>query len=162
MLRGALDLWMEPPGSYAPIVKGISSTDNYDDRKDQNSKTSVELKINENGGCCRNTCWSSLPDLPLSFGWFLTIRGSENFHLYLWLIKDLAWAQSWYYCGHIFGSLAVIWSVYILSHAVREKNTNEIFTGVAQTFWYAILILLSSLLHDDCLIFICSITRSTG
>ena len=141
MLRSALDFWMEPPGTYSPIIKvGQSSFDAYDDKKDSNSKKSSndkgDISISDSKRSSSNICWFHLPDHPLSFRWFLTIRGSENFHLYLWLIKDLAWAQSWYYCGHIFGSLAVIWSVYILSHAAREGNTNEIFTGVAQTFWY--------------------------
>ena len=145
MLRSALDFWMEPPGTYSPIVKvGQSSFDAYDDKKDFNLNGNAKLSKEKEETCISESnsnpssssiCWFHLPDHPLSLQWFLTIRGSENFHLYLWLIKDLAWAQSWYYCGHIFGSLAVIWSVYILSHAARERNTNEIFTGVAQTFW---------------------------
>lgn len=142
MLRSALDFWMEPPGSYSPIIKnGQSSSDAYEDHKDPNVKKSLNNSTSRSDGVTErlqssNICWFHMPDHPLNFKFFLTIRGSENFHLYLWLIKDLSWAQSWYYSGHIFGSLAVIWSVYILSHAARERNTNEIFTGVAQTFWY--------------------------
>lgn len=145
MLRSALDFWMEPPGSYSPIIKnGQSSADVYENHKDSIIKKSTDDSPGR--GIERlqfsNICWLYMPDHPLTFKFFLTIRGSENFHLYLWLIKDLAWAQSWYYSGHIFGSLAVMWSLYILSHAARERNTNEIFTGVAQTFWYLFVFLL--------------------
>lgn len=145
MLKSALDFWMEPPGSYSPIIKnGHSSTDAYETSKDSSiTKSSDNSPIH---GIERrqssDICWLHMPDHPLSFKFFLSIRGSENFHLYLWLIKDLSWAQSWYYSGHIFGSLAVIWSVYILSHAARERNTNEICTGVAQTFWYTFAFVL--------------------
>jgi hypothetical protein len=139
MLRSALDFWMEPPGSYSPIIKnGHLSTDAYENHKDSATTKSSDDSPSHviERWQSSNICWLHMPDHPLNFKFFLTIRGSENFHLYLWLIKDLSWAQSWYYSGHIFGSLAVIWSIYILSHAARERNTNEIFTGVAQTFWY--------------------------
>ena len=139
MLRRALDFWMEPPAAYSPIMinKERSNSLIFDDQKcDSNTKISGEVTIvRSSGSSSSDICWYQYPEHALSLKFFLSIRGSENFHLYLWLIKDLAWAQSWYYCGHIFGSLAVIWSVYILSHAAREGNTNEIFTGVAQTFW---------------------------
>ena len=152
MLRRALDFWMEPPATYSAIIinKERSNSENsentFDDQNDDsNKKSSSEdvtiVRTKSSGSVESSICWYALPEHALSFSFFLSIRGSENFHLYLWLIKDLAWAQSWYYCGHIFGSLAVIWAVYILSHAAREGNTNEIFTGVAQTFWYLFLFL---------------------
>lgn len=38
-----------------------------------------------------------------------TVRGAENFHIYLWIAKDIGWAQDWRDWALVFGSLAVIW-----------------------------------------------------
>jgi hypothetical protein len=131
MLKGALDFWMEPPQTYEKIL--VAKTDSEKDIiKKEKSQEEIEGSRSITG---TGICWFVLPEQPLNYHLFLSIRGSENFHLYLWLIKDLSWAQSWYYSGHIFGSLAVIWSFFILFHAARERNTNEAFVGVAQTAW---------------------------
>lgn len=136
MLRRALDFWMEPPASYSPIIaKERSGSECYDNQKDLDTKSSEEVTAVRSNS--KSTiCWFYLPQHPLSLEFFLSIRGAENFHLYLWLVKDLAWAQSWYYSGHIFGLLAVSWSIFILCHAVAEGNTNEIVTGTAQMLWF--------------------------
>ena len=136
MLRRALDFWMEPPASYSPIIaKEPSFSMSSDSQKDSDNKFSRELTVVPNNKKS-SICWFNLPQFQLSLKFFFSVRGAENFHLYLWLIKDLAWAQSWYYSGHIFGFLAISWSVYILCHAVAEGNTNEVFTGVAQMLWF--------------------------
>jgi hypothetical protein len=39
--------------------------------------------------------WRTLPHQPFSLLWFITsLRGAEWFHLYLWMMKDLAWTQN--------------------------------------------------------------------
>lgn len=119
------------------MISSESQHENHFENRHKNQKES--LIESDDGRGKWAICWLSLPDRPLSVSWFFSIRGSENFHLYLWLVKDLAWAQSWYYCGNIVGSLAVIWGGFILYHAMLERNTNEIFTGVAQFFWYVCL-----------------------
>ena len=63
-------------------------------------------------------------------------KNLDNFHLYLWLLKDLSWAQDWYYCGMIFGSLAVVWSFLMILCAIKSSATNEIFISVALFLWY--------------------------
>lgn len=57
--------------------------------KENNSQSDDET----NRAADRGLCWRYLPDVPFRPLWFLTIRGSENFHIYLWIAKDLAWAQ---------------------------------------------------------------------
>jgi hypothetical protein len=39
-------------------------------------------------------CWFHYPSQPLSVSYYFN-EGQENFHIYLWLLKDLAWVQSW-------------------------------------------------------------------
>lgn len=62
-------------------------------------------------------------------------RGLENIHLYIWLLKDLSWAQDWYYSGMIFGCLAVLWAFLLIVTAVRNSAVNEIFVSVAIFLW---------------------------
>ncbi len=82
-----------------------------------------------------NVCWFYPPERDWSLSWYLSLRGGENFHIYIWILKDLAWAQSWYYAGHFFGIFAIIWSLYLLSHAIKLRNINEIWASTAQTLW---------------------------
>ena len=83
----------------------------------------------------RGICWFHPPDVVFRLSWLTSIRGSENVHIYLWILKDLSWAQSWWIPGHVFGIAAVLWSFYILSHAVRDRNTNEIMTNFSTFMW---------------------------
>jgi hypothetical protein len=64
-----------------------------------------------------------------------SFRGMENLHLYLWLLKDLSWAQNWYYSGLIFGSLAVSLSFLLMCNAIYVRATNEIFVSAAIFIW---------------------------
>lgn len=80
-------------------------------------------------------CWFYPPHIHWSLSWYLTVRGAENFHIYIWILKDIAWAQSWYYAGWFFGSFAMIWSLYLLSHAMHLRNWHEIWNTAAQFFW---------------------------
>ena len=83
----------------------------------------------------RGICWFHPPDVVFRPSWLTSIRGSENFHIYLWILKDLSWAQSWWISGHVFGIAAILWSFYILSHTVRDRNTNEIMTNFSTFMW---------------------------
>lgn len=83
-----------------------------------------------------NVCWFYPPKRDWSLSWYLSLRGGENFHIYIWILKDLAWAQSWYWAGHIFGGLAIVWSLYLCSHALKLRNINEIWASAAQTLWF--------------------------
>ena len=76
-----------------------------------------------------------ISDFMFSPMYFFSIRGSENLHVYIWLMKDMAWAQSWHDAGYFFGCVAVIWCAVIVFHAIRERNTNEIFVNVGQLMW---------------------------
>lgn len=83
----------------------------------------------------RGICWYYPPTANLSWDYFLSIRGSENFHSYLWILKDFSWTQEWYYPAWVFGSLAVIVAVALLFNAAYERATNEVFIRMAVLIW---------------------------
>ncbi len=50
---------------------------------------------------CININWT--------IAYYVTTRGAESFHLYLWILKDFFWSQGFYYPSIIFGSAALAW-----------------------------------------------------
>jgi hypothetical protein len=90
-----------------------------------------------------NTTWEYFTEndffisQPWNISYYWTVRGSENFHIYLWIAKDLAWSQSWYWPAMVFGSLALAWCFVLLHHAVAARNFEEVYMWVALTLWLA-------------------------
>lgn len=81
-------------------------------------------------------CWYSYPNVIWSLGWYVrTIRGAESFHIYLWIMKDMAWSCDWYVAGHFFGISAVIWSFCLLVCAISWRNFIEVIVSIAQLMW---------------------------
>lgn len=74
-------------------------------------------------------------DIPVTPKMFFTIRGSENFHIYLWIAKDYSWSQDLYYESLIFGIAALAWCSVLMYHAVRTRNNEEIFFLIPLTIW---------------------------
>jgi hypothetical protein len=72
---------------------------------------------------------------PWTIDYYHTVRGAENFHIYLWIGKDLAWAQDWYWPAMIFGCAALLWCFVLLYHAVHSKNMVEIYMWIAMVLW---------------------------
>jgi len=56
----------------------------------------------------RKHAYNTRPSEKLTAALFLTVRGVENVFIYVWIAKDLAWTQSWYYASWIFGVLALV------------------------------------------------------
>ena len=52
--------------------------------------------------------YNTHPAEKLTASLFLTVRGVENIFIYVWIAKDLAWTQAWYYASWIFGVLALV------------------------------------------------------
>ena len=66
----------------------------------------------------------------------MSIRGAENFHIYLWILKDLSWAQDWRFSAMFFGSFALAWcSVLLYMAAVKHRNVEEVYMLAALTLW---------------------------
>jgi hypothetical protein len=57
--------------------------------------------------------------------------------LYMWMVKDLAWALSWYFIGIGFGTLAVLWSIYLLFLSLKANHYIEAWHFAAVLFWLA-------------------------
>ena len=83
----------------------------------------------------RGCCWFHPPTTPLTWQYAFTIRGAECLHLYLWILKDLAWTQEWYYPSWVFGTLAVGWSLWLLGSSLYDRATNEVFIRTASLIW---------------------------
>ena len=82
------------------------------------------------------TCWGTAPNALWSPWWYVqSIRGNEAFHLYIWVLKDLAWGSDYFICGYIFAIGAVLWSAFLLVRAMKARNLPEIWTAVAQLGW---------------------------
>ena len=65
----------------------------------------------------------------------LTRQGSENFHVYLWILKDLCWTQGLRHLSVLFGALALMWCAVLLTHAILQKDAEEIYMQVAVVLW---------------------------
>jgi hypothetical protein len=72
---------------------------------------------------------------PLSIEWFFSVVGTEYCHIYFWLLKDLAWMQSWLYLSISFGTMALLWSLLILYHSLRTLNWHEVWNFIALFLW---------------------------
>jgi hypothetical protein len=73
--------------------------------------------------------------VPWSLGYYFTVRGSENFHIYLWVAKDLAWSQDSYWPAMIFGIMALAWCVVLAVNAARVGSIDELYMLVALFMW---------------------------
>jgi hypothetical protein len=73
--------------------------------------------------------------VPWSLEYYFTVRGSENFHICLWVAKDLAWSQDSYWPAMIFGIMALAWCVVLAINAVRVGSIDELYMLVALFMW---------------------------
>lgn len=71
----------------------------------------------------------------LSSQWFFSVVGSEHFHTYWWIAKDLCWMQGQLSFSIFFGLCALAWSLLILYHALRTLNWHEMWNFVALFMW---------------------------
>lgn len=73
--------------------------------------------------------------IPWSAQFYYSIRGSENFHIYLWVAKDLCWSQDYFYGSGIFGGLALLWVGVLFYHAYQYWFIEEMYMLVAVFLW---------------------------
>jgi hypothetical protein len=110
--------------------------------------TDTQYGQSENNGRCdeQSTQGSSQP--PVSDKEFLyrvsfskqtyyMMRPIENIHIYLWILKDLAWSQDWYYPALIFGTLALVWCAVLFYEAYALRSLYEAYMAIATTLWLA-------------------------
>lgn len=94
-------------------------------------------------------CWLNWPDEPWAMNWYITVRGQESLHVYLWIMKDLSWVQAWYYPGHVFGIASIAFMMYIFMQAIRKRSLDECWTTVAHILWLvANYVWMTGELHD--------------
>jgi hypothetical protein len=74
-------------------------------------------------------------DVPLSPYLFFTIRGAENFHIYLWIAKDICWTLGNFHGSLGFGLAAIAWCGVLMYHAVTLRNYEEAYFMFPLTLW---------------------------
>lgn len=81
-------------------------------------------------------CWLYGPTTlwtPLYY--IMSIRGSEYFLMYFWILKDFCWTQDYYYAGQIFGILAVVISGLLIFRSAIVGHYREVFVNTATCLW---------------------------
>jgi hypothetical protein len=86
--------------------------------------------------------------LPLLFE-FAAVTTVENLHTYLWILKDLSWAQAWYLPGWVCGSNAVLLSSLVCMGSLMHREFTDLWHNVAQLLWLsANFVWMAGDLHD--------------
>jgi len=68
-------------------------------------------------------------------GYYVSDNGQSNFHIYLWIIKDLAWAQNWYWVAHIVGGAALLWQLYFFTKSALNRNLDDAWFNSTVFMW---------------------------
>ena len=111
--------------------------------------------------------WCSYPAIKWNIRWYFGLRGAQYFQLYLWIIRDFAWAQARfldgttkyavlnYSFGAAIGALAVIWAALLFLRSIYHRQVNEIFYTFsvflwqASTYWWCLGTLLDNRYNTD-------------
>lgn len=67
--------------------------------------------------------------------YLFSIRGWDNFHIYLWILKDLAWTLDNFWMSAVCGTMAVAWCGILVIVAYRNGDWEEIYMLVSTILW---------------------------
>jgi hypothetical protein len=82
---------------------------------------------------------------------FVTVRGCENVHIYLWMLKDLGWMLDHKEIGITFGTFALLW-LFVLGYNARKHANNEELYFILPTFLWLFgnyLWMISNVFHHS-------------
>ena len=98
----------------------------------------------------KGLCWLYAPEKAFTWKYFVySWVGVEHLHSYMWILKDFAWMQGFCLCGMFFGSLATLWSGYLIHLALLSKDIAEIWNSIGLFLWlFANTWWMFSDLHD--------------
>lgn len=108
-----------------------SATETFEIQKSDDDTQSTTQKFTWNDFVENNFYLSG----PWSLSYYTTIRGLENFHIYLWVAKDISWMQDQYECSMFFGILALGWCAFLAYFAIKTRSYEEMFMLVALILW---------------------------
>ena len=74
-------------------------------------------------------------DIPWSPQTYFTVRGAENFHIILWIAKDISWTQDNRDAAMFFGVSALCWCVVLAYHACMKRAYIEIYFLIPLVMW---------------------------
>jgi hypothetical protein len=124
-------------------IQGVNSEPIAHDNLSRTEKLE-NIKISDRG-----ICWLYPPNVPWSLSYYLSEDGQSNIYIYLWIIKDLSWAQviwsfppvmtdgpqNWYWPAHVFGAATLVWQAYLLSQAVLKKDLEASWINFTYIMW---------------------------
>jgi hypothetical protein len=64
-----------------------------------------------------------------------SMRGWDNAHIYMWIMKDYAWASQNHTLALIFGSAALSWCAVLFTHAIHNRDWEETYFLVGMFLW---------------------------
>ena len=111
-----------------------------------------EKEVEEPRDCCGffDLAWLHAPPFRFTPRLWVDHLGAENFHLYIWIAKDVCWTTLRYWPGEVFGAFAVLWSIYLMRFAVQDRNWHEMYLCVGQMAWlFANFWWMTGELHDS-------------
>jgi hypothetical protein len=75
-------------------------------------------------------------DLPWSpHLYYYSVRGAENFHIYLWILKDWGWTQDMEVFTLVFGYAALAWCGVLLWQAISRHNWEDTYHLFPLILW---------------------------
>lgn len=77
---------------------------------------------------------SALDMLKKNFFLF-SIRGFDNFHVYLWILKDYAWSSGNDPMAYVSGVAALSWCGVLAIVAIKDRDVEELYFLVAMFGW---------------------------
>lgn len=101
---------------------------------DENHKPFPLFSVDQNDNLHVNNFYITMPWSPQVY---FTVRGAENFHIYLWIAKDLSWTRDAYIPAMTFGTASLLWCVVLMYHAVTAKCITEVYMLIVMILWIA-------------------------
>jgi len=71
---------------------------------------------------------------------YYSTRGAENFHILLWILKDLFWCLDMHVEAIVFGGLALAWCLVLFYKALfpaEDRDALEFYMTVPFSMWLA-------------------------
>jgi hypothetical protein len=69
--------------------------------------------------------------------YYITLRGLDNVHIYLWILKDLGWTLGNKYLAYVTGVSALLWCGLLFAICVWKNDVEDGYMTVTLTLWLA-------------------------
>ena len=131
-----IDIDLELDTEYSSMTDHLANNDSIDDYPQDYNIEDNHVTINKKKRDSIIVKHGNIYfDVPYSPQIYFTVRGAENFHIYLWIAKDLSWTQNKLVPALFFGSCALAWCLVLVYHAFNIKSYVEIYMVIGLMLW---------------------------